>query len=340
MENILVSVTRGPIQESCHRGHVAVVDTAGNVVSGFGDPNIVTFFRSAAKPIQILSLVESGALKQFGFSPQEVAIMAGSHTGEEFHIRTIQNILGKIDLPVTALQCGIHIPLHRNMLADANMEEEKKKFTPLHNNCSGKHVATLALCVFHKWSTEDYLNLSHPVQQLNLKTISGMSGIPEEKIHLGIDGCSAPVYGIPLRAMAFAYARLTAPHKLSATRQAACNYVSQAIMKHPEMSSGTGRLCARIMTAAKGKILAKLGAEAVYCLGLPRLGLGVAVKIEDGADRPIAPAVIEVIKQLDILSAEELANLADLHHPKITNHRDIVVGSINPVFVLQRQRQA
>lgn len=332
MNNILVQVTRGSIVESWHRGHIAIVDASGSLKYSFGDPNTVTFIRSAAKPIQVLPLVESGAARHFGFTEQEIAIMCGSHSGEPHHIKTVLGIFEKIRLPVTALQCGVHTPFHKP--SAKALAEAGKKPTELHNNCSGKHAAMLAMCVFKGWPHNNYLDISHPVQQLNLQTISELSGVKSEKIHVGVDGCSAPVFGMPLSAMARTFARFVNPLGLSDYRQGSCRYVTNAMLQHPDMVAGTGRICTELMENTPRTILAKAGAEAVYCMGLVKEGLGIALKIEDGSNRPLSPVVIEVLKQLGLLNTEALNHLAKMHKPAVTNLRKKIVGEIRPAFTL------
>ncbi|MGI6066242.1 MAG: asparaginase [Bacillota bacterium] len=332
MDNVLVQVTRGSIVESWHRGHIAVVDADGNLKYSFGDPNIETFIRSAAKPIQVLPLVESGAARHFSFTEQEIAIMCGSHSGEPHHIKTVMSIFDKIGLPVTALQCGVHSPFHKP--SAKALAEAGEKPTVLHNNCSGKHAAMLAMCVFKGWPHENYLDISHPVQQLNLQTISNLSGIKPEQIHVGVDGCSVPVFGMPLSAMARIFARFVNPFGLPDYRQDSCHYVTNAMLQHPDMVAGTGRICTELMENTPGTVLAKAGAEAVYCMALVKEGLGIALKIEDGSNRPLSPVVIEVLKQLGMLSAEALSHLEKMHKPAVTNLRKIIVGKIKPAFTL------
>lgn len=334
MENILVHVTRGDLVESIHRGHIAVVDTSGKSAYSFGCPDTVTFIRSAAKPVQVLPLIESGAVEHFNFTTEEIAVMTGSHSGEPYHVQTITNILQKIKLPVTALQCGIHPPFHRP--SAKILTEAGHKPNELHNNCSGKHSAMLAMCVYKGWPIDTYLDINHPVQQLNLKTISELSNVQAENIFVGVDGCSVPVFGMPLSAMALIYARLVHPDGLPKTRQESISYVTKVMMKHPEMVAGTGRICTEMMTNAPGKILAKAGAEAVYCMGLPEKGLGIALKVEDGANRPLGPVIIEILAQLGVLSPEALGNLEKLYHPDVTNLRKKIVGKIEPVFQLKK----
>ena len=217
------------------------------------------------------------------------------------------------------------------------MQKAGEKPTALHNPCAGKHAAMLVLCAFYDWPTEDYLSGRHPVQKLILDTVALMTGYPKEQIGIGVDGCGAPVFRMPLVAMAGAYARLAAPEKAGLDEQTvqAIKELVAACLAHPEMIAGSGRICTRIMQAAPGVVLAKAGSEGSYALALPEQGLGVALNIEDGGQRALGPAVTETLHELGVLSHEALEGpLADLHRPVIKNHRGDKVCTLNAVFGL------
>jgi len=324
---VLVEVTRGPEVECRHRGEIAVVDAAGSVRGSLGDPETLVCLRSLAKPFQALPLVRSGAAAAFGFGSEELALMSGSLSGQDFQVDLVTRILARLDLDPAVLQCGSHAPLHRptaKALAQAG-----EKASALHHTCAGKHASMLALCVHHSWPVEDYLNPAHPVQQLILKTVAGLVGLDPARIPVAVDGCSAPVFYAPLANIARGFARLAAapPDSPEGTIMAAC-------LAHPRHLAGDGRLETTIMQALPGRVLAKTGAEGGFALALAEEGLGVALKVEDGAGRVLGPAIIEVLQQLGVLAPEAREALAPLWRPVIRNHRQQEVGLLRPVFTL------
>jgi L-asparaginase II len=324
---VLVEVTRGPEVECRHRGEIAVADAAGAVRHRAGDPATLVCLRSLAKPFQALPLVTTGAAAAFGFGPEELALMSGSLSGQDFQVDLVTRILARLGLTPAVLQCGSHAPLHRptaKALAQAG-----GKPTALHHTCAGKHASMLALCVHQGWPVEDYLNPSHPVQQLILRTVADMVGLGPADIPVAVDGCSAPVFYAPLRNIARGFARLAAapPDSPEGIIMAAC-------LKNPRHLAGDGRLETLIMQALPGRVLAKTGAEGGFALALAEEGLGVALKIEDGASRALGPAIIEVLQQLGMLTSEAREDLKAYGKPTLLNHQKKEVGQIRAVFNL------
>jgi L-asparaginase II len=324
---VLVEVTRGSEVESRHRGEIAVVDKAGNRRAAVGDPKTLVCLRSLAKPFQALPLITTGAAQAFGFGSEELALMSGSLSGQDFQVALVEKILARLELSPSVLQCGSHPPLHRPTAKALAQSGEKP--TPLHHACAGKHACMLALCVYHFWPIEDYLNPAHPVQQLILKTVSDMVDLEPADIPLAIDGCGAPVFYAPLHNIARGFARLAAAPADSpeGTIMAAC-------LKHPRQIAGDGRLETTIMLDLPGRVFAKTGAEGGFALALAQEGLGVALKIEDGASRALGPAIIEVLHQLGLLPPEARETLGPLWRPVIYNHRRQEVGCLRPAFAL------
>jgi L-asparaginase II len=218
------------------------------------------------------------------------------------------------------------------------MQHKGSKPGPVHNNCAGKHAAMLALCTYHGWSTENYLPLEHPVQQLILSAIADMTSLPRERIPAAVDGCGVPVFFVPLRNLARAYARLAEPFDLEQpdrnSTQHAIVHLMNAARACPEMVAGDERLCTDIMRAAGDSIFAKTGAEGGYALTLFGQSLGAAVKIEDGSARALGPVIIELLSQLGVLSPAQCKALEAYHHPVILNHRREQVGELRAVFKL------
>ncbi len=327
-----VHVLRGEIPESIHRADVAVADDKGKIVAWLGYPAKITYMRSASKPIQAIPLVESGALDHFGLTDKELAIICASHSGEQEHLDTVQSILEKIGLKEDCLQCGTHPPL--DSATRRQMIREDRAPTASGHNCSGKHAGFLALCVYRGYPTDGYLLPDHPVQQEVLGVIAEFTDMLPENIVLAVDGCGVPVYALPLWRMAMSFARLATGYNMSEQRAAACQRIINSMWAHPHMVGGRKRLCTELLSRFPGRVLAKVGAEAVYCMSLPELGLGVAIKMEDGAERGLAPTVIAVLEQLGVLSRTELDDLAKFSSPKVLNSRGQVVGRIKAVFEL------
>jgi L-asparaginase II len=326
MTNILVEVTRGDQVESIHRGHIVVADFQGTIQYQVGNPNCIVCLRSCGKPLQALPIITSGAADKFRLTPSELAVMCGSLSGQDFHLTTIESILEKTGLDAGVLNCGVHRPSHRPTAR--KLQQEGKKPSPLHNNCAGKHVAMLTLCVYHGWPLENYISPGHPVQQLLLDTVSSLTGVPVEQIGIGIDGCGVPVFFLPLVNLARAYAKLTSRSDPAISR------LMEASLANPEMIAGSERICTDIMQILGKKVFAKTGAEGGYAMSLMEQGWGVGIKIEDGNNRALNPVIIETLKQLGRLTNEDEAGLEAYHHPLILNHRKETVGTIRAKFNL------
>lgn len=327
---ILVEVTRGSEVESRHRGEIVVVDEGGKVRYHLGDPEMPVCMRSLAKPFQALPLITTGAAAAFGLGPEELALVSGSLSGQDFQVALVEQILARIGLNPGALQCGSHAPLHRPTAK--TLAQAGAKPTSLHHTCAGKHASMLALCVHQGWPVEDYLNPAHPVQQLILRTVSDMVGLAPVDIIVALDGCSAPVFYVPLRHIARGFARLAA-----AAPDSPEGAIMDACLRHPRHIAGDGRLETMIMQALPGLVFAKTGAEGGFALALAREGLGVALKIEDGASRALGPAILEVLHQLGLLSPEVQKSLAPQWRPVLYNHRQQEVGQLRPVLNLASQ---
>jgi L-asparaginase II len=337
----LVEVRRGPIVESRHRGHLAVVAGDGKTIAELGSPDTVTYLRSSGKPFQTLPLVASGAADRFGFATQEIAIACGSHSGEPIHVETVRSMLQKIGLDASALKCGVHVPF--NIAVARELAERGEQPSVLQNNCSGKHAGMLALALHLDAPTETYDQSNNPVQQEIVRTVSEFAGDPLDEIAIGTDGCGVPVFGVSVRSMALMYARLVnPPDTLPATIREACRRVVTAMIEYPEMVGGTvDRLDTELIRIGAGTLISKVGAEGVYTVGvLPceawPAGLGLALKIEDGDNqRARPPAVIEALRQMGVLDDEALAALAPHARSVIKNHRGDHVGEVRACFTLK-----
>lgn len=335
MNNILVKAYRGNTVESIHHGAVAVVDSRGKLVRYAGDANFVTFLRSSAKPFQALVVVESGAAEAFGFTQKEVAIIAGSHNGEKKHVRLVRSILKKIGLNKNHLQCGWHVPHYYTALG---MTPPKKKFSSLQHNCSAKHAGMLAVCVYRGWNLKTYLSPRHPVQKLIAKKIAGLCGFPERKIGIGVEACGAPTFALPLRNMAIGFYKLKSFVSDERTTSQSLQVVADSMWRYPDLVSGRGRLDYDLAKASEGNIMAKAGAEALHCAVVIDKGYGIAVKILDGSRRAIAPAAVEVYRQVNTLNREQLRDLREWVRPSVHDHKGSKVGHLVADFSLKRRR--
>jgi L-asparaginase II len=336
---ILVEVTRGPIVESTHFGVVVVCDVDGNLAAWTGNPGTVAYYRSASKPIQALPLVESGAADHFGFTEAEIALACGSHDGEDIHVETAQSMLDKIGLGSDALACGVHMPYGK--LAARELEEKGERPTPLHNNCSGKHAGMLALARYHGWPVGGYQLDDHPVQVVMREVTAEFAGLQVEEVAVGVDGCSVSTFGVPVYAMAISFARLAQPEFWPEPRRSAVRRVRDAMIAHPEMVAARhGRLDTDLIRAAGGTLVAKVGAEGVYCAGLlpegDRGALGIALKVLDGDPNSRAryPAIIEGLRQAGMIEEDALNKLESYWLEEVRNRPGDVVGVVRPAFTL------
>jgi L-asparaginase II len=338
----LVEVRRGGITESRHRGHVAAVEPDGNVVASLGAPHNVTFLRSSAKPFQALPLLTTGAAEKFGFTDEEVALACASHNGEPIHTKLVASMLEKIALTPEALKCGVHEPYSPEAAGVLRAHNELPNV--LHNNCSGKHAGMLAVALHLGAPIENYESPENPVQIAIAQDVSEFTDVAVEDLAVGVDGCAAPIFGVSIRAMALAYARLVSPPASfdKATRDA-CKRIVRVMTAYPELIGGTSeRLDTEIMRAARGRVVSKVGAEGVYTAGIlpcerwPN-GLGLAIKIEDGDDKRARPTVvIESLRQLGVLDDESLEAVSRYAFFPVQNHRGDVVGEIRASFELTR----
>ena len=290
MSELTVVATRGPLVESRHRVSAAVVDPTGRLVAEAGDPDLVTFWRSAAKPFQLLPLVEDGGIERFSLDRQMLALACGSHNAEAVHREVGQRWLDAVHLTEHDLSCGGHPSLLPRIAHD--MIREGVRPSPLWSNCSGKHAALLAFARLHGHSTEGYERTGHPVQQRVEATVSRWTATPAADFQWGVDGCTAAAVALSLRGMATAYARL------ATSDDEHVRTIRDAMMGEPYMVAGDDRLDTELMQAWPGRIVVKIGAEGVYSAGLPTLGLGIALKVEDGDMKAAGVALVGLLDTL------------------------------------------
>lgn len=301
---VLVVNVRGDIVESFHRGSFCVVNEEGNVIWEQGDIQQVSFPRSALKYFQHLPFLMSGGFDNLGFTDRELAIMCASHNGEKMHLEVVEYVLNQISLNGDALKCGAQQPtLKKDYI---HLIQNHQEPTCMHNNCSGKHSGFLAHCVHEGLSVEDYLNANHPLHLAIKSFISLFYEIHESKLHLGVDGCSAPIFGMPLYNQALAYKNLVSPMPWKDIKlSTACDRIVKAVTDFPNLVGGTNRYCSDLMRITKGRILGKTGADGIYCLSIPKKNWGIAIKIDDGKMGPQYQVAHEILLRLNLLSTEE-----------------------------------
>ncbi len=293
---VLVEVTRGPQVESLHRGSLVVTGVTGNPILALGACARPVFPRSAIKLIQALPLIESGAAERFGFGDQEIALACGSHVGAERHVAVARGMMEKLDLPATCLVCGAAEPQGakaRQMLAAHGGHP-----SVFHHNCSGKHAGMLAASRALSAPVVGYADHQHPVQRHIHDALASLTGLPLDAAVRGVDGCCVPTWAIPLDILARVFAKLATGAGLAPDRKTAVARILKACWHEPELVSGLGRADTVVMSALAGRIYMKPGAEGVYCGAFPELGLGFALKIDDGAGRASAAAVMPLIERL------------------------------------------
>jgi L-asparaginase II len=340
-------LSRGPVVESVHFGAGAIVAADGRLLASFGDPHALTFLRSTAKPIQALPFVEAGGPAALGFSQKELAFICASHHGTDDHADTAAGIQSRVGFNEADLQCGVHPPedrATRQRLAARGQAPNINR-----HNCSGKHSGMLAYAVWQGWDRATYLEPSHPVQKNILRTFSEMCDLPEADVVIGIDGCSAPNFAVPIYNAALALARLADPADLPDKRATACRQISAAMMAHPEMIAGPKGFDTRLMQTLGQAVAAKGGAEGYHGMAvmpgnaLGEQGVGIAFKIADGdaRGRIRAALALKILQELGLITEQQLSELSDVG-PEFTveNWRRINVGQGQPALKLTRHEAA
>lgn len=319
---VLAEIWRGELVESRHRGHAVVANAAGEVIAAWGDPEAVIYPRSSCKMLQALPLLESGA--GAGLSSERLALACASHEGTAGHVARVSDWLGDLGLAEPDLRCGPQAasdaPERRRMRA-AHLPADQ-----LHNNCSGKHAGFLMLGQRLGGGAE-YVELDHPVQRAVRAAFEEMTGA--DSPGWGVDGCSAPNFACTVTGLATAMARMGAPAGLGRSRAEAAQALTAAMRAHPDLVAGEGRACTELMRAAGGRVAVKTGAEGVFTAILPERGLGLALKVEDGATRGSECAVAAILIRLGALDAADPAVLRRLM-PRILSRRGFPAGAIRP----------
>ena len=322
---VVIEVTRGPIVESRHEGIAAIVKADGSIVESWGDIEQPVLPRSANKPIQAMAFVESGAVEKFGLGNEHIALSCASHNGEPRHVETVKAWLAKIGLSENDLECGAHAPkLQASIEA---MARENVLPGPAYNNCSGKHSGFLSTAAVYGEPTKGYIKYDHPVQRRLRAVMTDLCGSNADDFQYGTDGCGIPTLAAPLKTLARAMASMADPSRLSNRHAEAATRIRTAMNAEPFMVAGSGRFCTKVNGALSGVAQVKTGAEGVFCGMLPTLGLGIAIKMWDGAGRAAEVAMATLLDHLGVLPAAEKEALET---PAIKNVVGLLVGEMRP----------
>lgn len=342
IDPVLVEVLRGGTVESFHRGALAIVDADGAVHTAIGDVDRPIFPRSAVKVLQALPLVASGAAERWGLTDEELALACASHNGEPAHATTSASMLAKAGVDVAALECGAHWPYLDTAVRE--MAAAGQVPSALHNNCSGKHAGFVCLgCMMAEGGDRraflsGYVKPDHPVMREVTAALEAATGASLANAPRGTDGCSIPTYGIPLRRLALAFARVATGTGLADGHARAAKRLREAVANAPFMVAGTGRFDTRVMERLGERVFCKVGAEGVFCAALPELGLGVAIKMDDGntarACESVMAAVIAALVRMDDGERAFVRGLADA---PMRNWNGIEVGRIRAADTLGAQ---
>jgi L-asparaginase II len=322
---ILVEVLRGSLVESRHRGAVSVVNADGAMLLAIGDVTMPVFPRSAIKALQALPLVESGAADRYGFGDEELALACSSHSGEPAHVEGVARMLCEAGLDASALACGAHWPISQPA---AYALAKTGAPSALHNNCSGKHAGFLCLACAMGIDHVGYWQPEHPVQQRVHAVLEDLTGESLGPERCAVDGCSVPTWAIPLKKLAYAFAKFGTGRGLSLERAAAAARLRAACAANPWFVAGTGRFCTDIMKLLGARVFVKTGAEGIFCGALPEQGLGIAVKCDDGAGRAAEAIMAATIARLLPLDPAEEAALSRFARPTLRNWNGVEVGAL------------
>jgi len=322
---VLVRIWRGAEVESQHRGAWVLADDAGRVLDGAGAFDAPVFTRSAVKCLQALPLLESGAAERCELRDDELALVLASHNAEPEQTAAIEALLARLGLAERHLQCGPQPPSDPE--ARRMLRERGARPGALHNNCSGKHAGFLALALHLGVPVERYLDPESAGQRLVRQAVADLSGVAAAELGQAVDGCSAPTFRMPLRALATAFARVANPAGLAPARRAACERMTAAVARFPERIAGRHeRLCTDIARVTGGRLFPKIGGEAVYAVGVRGAGRALAVKIDDGATRGLHALVVDLLRRLGCASGEELEALTAWEARRIRNWAGLEIG--------------
>ncbi len=332
---VAAKVYRGDAVEAIHYGSVAVVNGDGDLTHYLGDPEMMIMSRSSIKMFQLMPLLQSGACEKYTFSDKQLAVMCGSHDGSDEHSEVVLSNLQAAENNSENLQCGTHWPLGMSDALQFPLNNEHKD--PLRNNCSGKHSGFLALAKFLGEEVSSYLDPNSKIQQMIKQTVADYVEFPSEKMEVGIDGCSAPNYSLPLKNLALGFMKFSSGQKSEQVDSEIVNRIRKAIYDYPKMLSGEHRLDYDLMRSYPQNIICKIGAESLEGIGFTEPKIGIAVKIHDGNFRALGAVCVEVLRQLGLVDKiDNFPYLKGHREPKVRNHRQLITGRISADFVLKK----
>lgn len=331
VDDMMLTVqTRGEHVETVHRGTLAIVDRDARLLLMGGDPQQGTFMRSSAKPFQAMALILTGAAGALNLTDRDIAIACSSHSGQPEHVAAVTQLLEKGDVSPSALRCGIHPPLDAG--ASERLQADGDLPTALHNNCSGKHAGMLLACRHMGWPIESYQDKNHPLQKLNLQTLSTFTGEERQKIGLAVDGCGVPVFYVSIRSVAMAFSRLATGFDIPPEYSEAAERIRAAMTNNPFLVAGTKRFDTQLMELGKGTIVCKGGAQGGEGIGILQSGIGIALKISDGSSGSIAMVAAAILDRIAGVDDEVRAGLTQYVKQPIRNHAGTLVGETYVTF--------
>lgn len=325
MNAVVTQIIRSEKVESRHKATAVVTDARGKIIQAYGNAELETYVRSSAKPLQAMAVLRSGAYDNFGLTEKELAVICSSHSGEPIHTETVQSLFSKAALSEDMLSCGIHPPIHKESAKQLQLDGEEPR--QIHNNCSGKHAGMLCNCVQQGESTENYLDPEHPIQEFIHDIVSEYTG--KVTIHRGVDGCSAPVFYLPLSRLAKSFA--TIAEQVTDERK----LIFKAMTSYPYLVGGNQRFDTALMESFPAQIISKGGAEAVSAAGfiMPNGKVyGLAIKVLDGNYRVIGQMVLSILKEMGFIEGDMPEKLSHWWTPAMKNHAQIVVGTMKTSF--------
>jgi L-asparaginase II len=331
MSEVLINEYRGEVLENVHRGSICVVDDKGSVRYSIGNVESMTFYRSAAKPIQAIPAFRREVDLAFNLTPKESTLLVASHRGENFHVEALQSLAEKIGCTEQDLLCLPTYPLDidaKKELIRKNQQERR-----IYHNCAGKHFGMMALTKLLGVSEKNYWEKNHPVQKEILQHFSILSDYPIDKIESGVDGCGVPVYALPLKQMAISYVRMACPDLLDDLElQTAIRKICQLMNDNYTMVGGSKQICSTLLQDRN--IVAKGGAKGVYCIGLKEERLGIALKIEDGSEESWPLIIAGILEQIQYKNKETIEKVNQLATRFVVNDNQKLVGKNKKAFQL------
>lgn len=348
LANVALVTYRGEWLENKHTANIAVTDSTGKLLFYFGDSNRMTLVRSTAKPMQTLAILESG-VEKYGFTDQDLALMCASHNSEDRHIEQARAMLKTIGVDESKLQCGGHKPLSEEVYKNWI----KHDFVPtgICNNCSGKHVGMIAAALEHNMEVDEYCDPNSSLQTKVKEVVARITGLDQSEVKWAIDGCNLPAPAFPLRNLAFAYSKFANAADSTASGESNDQEVERmarifnAMSSNPHSVAGEGRFCTKLMEMFEGNVIAKLGADAIYAIGIReceatrKLGaegaLGLAFKADDGNIDNLYSVICETLARLGLTTVQQQRELAEFHYPPMLNTMNIVAGKREFPFALR-----